>query len=73
MKDPLLEDIRRVRAARSLELTRDVHKAFEDSRKQLRSLGHDIVGLRDGQWQVVFKAPHETDDGSKSAHTPPPP
>ena len=58
MRDPLLKDIRRVRAQRSRELTRDVQRALAESYEQAFSDGHDLVTVdpRTGEVRVLFAA-----------------
>ena len=56
MNDPLLRDIRRVRAQRSRELTRDVHRALEESRQRTFTCGHDVYDGSSGEQRLIFKA-----------------
>jgi hypothetical protein len=64
MKDPILREIRRVRARRSIELGRDVRRAMEESRRRQFTLGLDVVDLSSGKRRVIFKAPRGLDDTS---------
>lgn len=57
MKDPLLRDIRRVRAQRSKELARDIDRALEKSHARLFTWGHNVVDYSSGEPQVIFVAP----------------
>ena len=59
MKDPLLRDIRRVRAQRSKELARDIDRALEESYARLFTWGHDVVDYSSGEPRVIFVAPKE--------------
>jgi hypothetical protein len=56
MKDPLLRDIRRIRAQRSKELARDIDLALERSHARLFTWGHDVVDYSSGEPQVIFTA-----------------
>ena len=56
MSDPLLRDIRRVRAQRSRELTRDVHRALAESRERVFTFGHDVYDCSSGEPVLIFKA-----------------
>jgi hypothetical protein len=57
MKDPLLRDIRRMRAQRSRELARDFDRALERSHARLFTWGHDVVDYSSGKPEVIFVAP----------------
>ena len=68
MKDELLEhlrEIRRVRAKRSIALTRDLRGAIEETRRRERTCGHDVVDYSSGERRVIFKA-SRSDDGTKA-------
>ena len=54
MTDPLLEDIRRVRAQRSIELAQDFDRAWNESRRRQFTLGVRVVSYSGGKWHVVF-------------------
>ena len=56
MYDPLLRDIRRARARRSRELTRDVHRALAESRERTFTCGHDVYDGSSGEQVLIFKA-----------------
>jgi hypothetical protein len=57
MKDPLLREIRRVRARRSRELARDIDRALEESHARLFTWGHNVVDYSSGERRVIFVAP----------------
>lgn len=59
MRNHMFDEIRRIRYARLRELERDLHGAFEETRRESRLSGHDIAAFRDGQWHIVFEAPPE--------------
>ena len=59
MKDPLLREIRRVRAQRSKALARDIDRALDESHARLFTWGHDVVDYSSGEPQVIFVASKE--------------
>jgi len=64
--DPLLEDLRRVRARRSRELARNFDRAMEESYRHQFTLGVDLVDLSSGEPRVIFKASGASGDTPKS-------
>jgi hypothetical protein len=57
MKDPILREIRRVRAQRCIELARDVRKAMEDSSREVREMATDVVWTGPHSYRANFKLP----------------
>jgi len=55
MKNPLLKDIRRVRAQRSKELARDFDRALDESHERLLKLC-DVVVCPSGEKRLVLSA-----------------
>jgi hypothetical protein len=60
MKDPLLRDIRRIRARRSRELARDLERALDESDKRLFTWGHDVIDCSSGEARLIFVAPKKS-------------
>jgi len=58
MRDPLLRDIRRVRAQRSKELARNLDRALDESHERAFTWGHDVVvvDFYSGEPRLVFAA-----------------
>jgi len=57
MQDPLLRDIRRMRARRSRELARDIERALDESDKRLFTWGHNVIDCSSGEPRLDFVAP----------------
>ena len=45
MKDPIVEEIRKIRDAHAAKFQFDLHAICEDLRKQERTCGHPVVSL----------------------------
>ncbi len=55
MNDPLLKDIRRIRAQRSRDLARDLPRALAESRRRDFTFGRVVVDRSSGQPRLIFK------------------
>lgn len=56
MNDPLIREIRRVRAQRARELARDLERALDESDARLFTWGHDVIDCSRGEPRLVFAA-----------------
>jgi hypothetical protein len=45
MKDPIVEEVRRIRDAHAVTFKYDLHAICEDLRKKEKSCGHSLVSL----------------------------
>jgi len=57
MKDPILEEIHRMRERVAAEFNYDIRRIMEDSHRKQLAYGHDVVTLEAGRWREVFRAP----------------
>ncbi len=59
MKDPIIEEIRKVREEIAAEFDYDIRRIMEHSRRHQFTSGHDVVDHTSGECRVVFKAPRK--------------
>lgn len=45
MKDPIVEEVRKIRNAHAASFNYDLHAICEDLRKKEKSCGHEVVSL----------------------------
>jgi hypothetical protein len=60
MLDPIIREIRLLRAKRSKELRRDPHRAIEESQRKVLAMATDLVQTGPHTFRATFKVPDDT-------------
>jgi hypothetical protein len=66
MIDPIIREIRQLRAKRSKELNRDPRKAMENSAREERAMATNVVWTGPNTYRATFKLPLATRRQRKS-------
>jgi hypothetical protein len=66
MKDPIISEIRRLRALRSIELAQDVRKATQNSSRKVFAMATNVVWTGPHSYRATFRLPSETNDKPES-------
>ena len=60
MLDPIIREIRLLRAKRSKELRREPHRAIEESQRKVFEMATDLVRTGPHSYRATYKVPDDT-------------